>query len=285
MFRKHSIFFIASLATLLLILACVTAPAAPTQGAVSTTDPNQFSTMVAEAAGALMTQTAEAAPVLPSPTPTAPLPNETPLPTATETPVTSQVGTSLSKLEDGSTLFVDNVAGVRLTIPTGWVTVRLNEPEYFEVWAFTVDDPVLQYGLEGIQTLDPAQYRLHSFNTQQDYVYEGEGSQINVVYVRDDVRTLEQVAEDEKQPQVFTDYQLISSDFLVRPDSLELFTIEEQWRKTSSTDAQVMIYYKSVFFKVSSGMVMVDLFVPFNISHEVVPAFDQMIEQLALFTP
>ena len=285
MFRKHSFLYIISLTALLLILACVTAPAVATQQPLSTADPNAFSTMVAEAAGVLMTQTAEAAPLASSPTPSLPPPTETPLPTPTETPVTSQAGTALSQLEDGSTQFIDNLAGVKLTIPAGWVTVRLNEPEYFQVWAVTVDDPVLQYGLENILSLDPDQYRLHSFNTQADYVYEGEGSQINVVFVRDDVRTLEQVAEDERQPQVFTEYALISSEFQIRPDSLELFILEEQWRGTSSTNAPVMIYYKGVFFKVPSGTVAVDLFVPADIKHEVVPAFDQMIEQLAVFTP
>ena len=163
--------------------------------------------------------------------------------------------------------------------------MRLNEPEYYQVWSLTVDDPVLQHGLEGIQNLDPARFRLHAFNTQSDYIYEGEGSQINVVYVRDDVRTLEQIAEDEKQPQVFTDYALISSEFQVRPDGLELFIIEEQWRGTSSTNASVMMYYKGVLFKVPSGTVAVDLFVPLDIRHEVVPAFDQMIEQLTVYIP
>jgi len=285
MFQKHSFVYVTSLVALLLILACVTAPAVATQQPLSTADPNAFSTMVAEAAGAFMTQTAEAAPLASSPTPSLPSPTDTLLPTPTETPVTSQAGTSLSQLEDGSTLFVDNVAGVKLTIPASWLTVRLNEPEYLQVWSLTVDNPVLQHGLEGIQNLDPAQYRLHAFNTQPDYVYEGEGSQINVVFVRDDVRTLEQVADDEKQPQVFTEYALISSEFQIRPDSLELFIIEEQWRGTSSTNAPVMIYYKGVFFKVPSGTVAVDLFVPADIKHEVVPAFDQMVEQMAIFTP
>ena len=224
-----------------------------------------------------MTQTAEAAPLASSPTPSLPIP--------TEMPVTSLAGTSLSILEDGSTQFIDNLSGVKLTIPAGWVTVRLNEPEYFEVWSLTVDDPILQQGLEGIQSLDPAQFRLHAFNTKPDYVYQGAGSRINVVYARDDVRTLEQVAEEEKQPQAFTDYALISSEYQVRPDNLEIFIIEEKWRGVSSTNASLMLYYKGVFFKVPSGTVSVDLFMPADISHEVVPAFDQMVEQMTVFTP
>ena len=285
MFRKHSTVYITSLAALILILACVTTPVVPTQGAVSTTDPNQFSTMVAEAAGALMTQTAAAQPVLPLSSPTASLPVETPVAIMTEAPVTSQGGTSLSQLEDGSTQFVDYIAGIRLRIPAGWVTVRLNEPEYNQIWELTVDNPVLKQGLEDLQTLDPARYRLHAFNTQPDYVYMGEGSQINVAFIQNDARTLEQVAEDEAQPKAFTEYTLISSEFQVWPESLELFIIEKQWRKMSVTDALVMIYYRGAIVKVPSGTVIVELFAPFDISHEVVPVFDQMVVQMVLFTP
>jgi hypothetical protein len=285
MVRKQSFVYITSFLILLFILACVTTPVVPPQQSISTTDPNAFSSMVAGAAGALMTQTAEAALLLPSPVPAEQLATELPPPALTDTPIPSQSGTSLTQLEDGSTLFTDNIAGIKLTIPARWITVRLNEAEYFQVWSLTVDDPVLQHSLEGIQNLDPARYRLHAFNTQPDYVYAGEGSQINVVFVRDDPRTLEQVAEDEKQPQVFTDYALISSEFQVRPDGLQLFFIEERWQGISSKNEPVMIYYKGALFKVPTGTVAVDLFVPADISHELVPVFDQMIGQLALFTP
>jgi len=289
MIRKHKIVFLTSSIVLILILACATTPVVPTLiptiPPVSTSNPEMFSTMVAEAAGVFMTQTAEAAPFLSSPPPESELLSETPLPPATETAVTSLAGTSLTKLDDGSTQFVDNLAGIRLTIPAGWVTVRLNEPEYYEIWSLTVDDPILQQGLEGIQSLDPAQFRLHAFNTQQDYAYQGAGSRISVVYGRDDIRTLEQVAEAARQPQAFTDYALVSSDFQVRPDNLEVFRIEEQWRGVSSTNASLMLYYVGVFFKVPSGTVSVDLLVPADIKHEVIPAFDQMIEQMTVFTP
>ena len=288
MVRKHSIVYLTSLIALILILACVMTPIAapvPTQQSLSTTDPNAFSTMVAEAAGALMTQTAEAAPVLPTPIPTEPLATETPPPTPTETPVASASGTSLTQLEDGSTEFIDNVAGIQLTIPARWVAVRLNEPEYFQVWSLTVDDPVLQYALAGIQNLDPTQYRLHAFNTHPDYVYEGQGTQISVKFVMGDARTLEQVAEDEKQPQVFPEYALISSEFQARPDNLQLFSIEEQWQGISSTNMPVTLYYKGYSFKVPSGTVTVELTMPFKINYEVVPVFDQLITNMTVFTP
>lgn len=288
MLGKYPFAYIISSITLLFVLACVMTPAVLTQEPeqpVSTTNPDLFATMVAEASGALLTQTAEAAALVSSPTSNLLSPDDAPLTASTETPVTSLAGTSLSRLEDGSTQFIDTIAGISLTIPAGWLVMRLNEPEFYQVWELTVDDPILQSDLEDILNLDPAQYRLHAFNTQPDYVYQGEGSKIIFIFVKDDVRTLEQIAEDEQQPEVFTDYALISSGFQVRSDGLQLFMIEEQWQGTSSTDEQVMIYDKSVIFKVQSGTVMIDLFVPANISYEVIPAFDHMIEQMSLFIP
>ena len=289
MTRKNLIVFIESMVALLLILACATTPVAPTLQPVrpvSTANPDAFSTMVAQVAGALLTQTAAARPASPSPPPSLPPPpTEILPPTPTETPVSSLSGTSLSQLEDGSTQFEDEIAGIRLTIPAGWVTVRLNEPEYYQIWSLTVDDPILQQDLDGIQNLDPARYRLHAFNTQPDYVYEETGSRITVVYDRDDTRTLEQVAEDEKGPKVFTDYVLIYSEFQVRPDGLETFIIDEQWQGLSSTNAPVMIYNRGVVFKVASGTVLVSLTIPADIGYKVAPGFDQMIEQMTVFTP
>ena len=134
MIRKRKSIIVISSVAVLVVLACATTPVMPTliptQPPVSTSNPDMFASMVADAAGAFMTQTAEAAPPVSSPTPDVLLPSETPLPALTETPVTSLAGTSLTKMEDGSTQFIDNLAGVRLTIPPGWITVRLNEPPF-----------------------------------------------------------------------------------------------------------------------------------------------------------
>ena len=78
---------------------------------------------------------------------------------------------------------------------------------------------------------------------------------------------------------------MIFSEFQVRPDGLETFIIDEQWQGLSSTNAPVMIYNRGVIFKVSSGTVLVSLTIPADIGFKVAPAFDQMIEQMTVFTP
>lgn len=268
---------------LFLIVACIpTTATVPSQQPLSTSNPNMFSTMVAETAMALMTQTGNAMP-LPTATPAYPTETLTPLPT--ETAVVSQEGTSLTRQDDASTLFVDNVAGLKVSIPEGWVVVRLNEQEYFDAWAKAVDDPVLSYSMEFVQSLDPAIFRAHAFNTNPEYVHEELGTTIDVIFLENDPKSLEEVAEVEKQPKAYEGFEIISAEYQVRPDGLELFILEEQWQGLSSLGQPVPVYYKRVVFKVSSGTVDIDLLVPREIMNDVLPEFDLMIEQLSVFTP
>ena len=294
MLRKLFFFCSTSLIVLGLVTACVPARVtpAPTQPKpLSTANPDAFSTLVAGTANAGMTQTAEAMPyptataIPPSPTANKTLPTGAGAPTATQTPEISALGTSLKVLDDGTVLFTDNIAGIRLTVPLGWLSVRINEPEYTQAWVDASYDPALASGMEAIQDLDPETFRLIAFNTQDGYVYEGQGSQINVIFAKDDPKTLDEIAEAEEQAKFFEKYELIFSGYKIRPDTLEIFTVEQQWQVNSSTEEPVMLYYKRVIFKVASGTVAVDLYAPVPIKDAVVPEFDRMVEQLSLFTP
>ena len=294
MLRKFFFFCSTSLITFSLITACVPARVTPAPNQprpLSTANPNAFSTLVAGTANAGMTQTAAAIPsptatsTLPSPTPTMPLPTGTDAPTATQTPEISALGTSLKVLDDGTVLFTDSIAGIHLTIPLGWLSMRINEPEYTQAWADASYDPALASGMETIQDLDPETFRLIAFNTQDGYVYAGRGSQVNVIFAKDDPKTLEEIAEAEEQAKFFEKYELISSGFKIRPDTLETFTIEQQWQETLPTEQAAMLYNKRVIFKVASGTVAIELYAPAQIKDAVVPEFDRIVEQMSLFTP
>src|SRR6266542_3665682 len=94
----------------------------------SVTNPPGVETSLASTARALaqLTETANPFTATPSVTPTV---------TLTPTPKISLNGTSLVIREDGSALFIDHKAGIQLTIPAGWMPVRVNEDEYYN--AFT----------------------------------------------------------------------------------------------------------------------------------------------------
>ena len=284
MSRKNSLVFILGWLVLLLVVSCspaqVTAPPQPQP--LSTSNPSLFSTMVAEKAEAFMTQTMEA---MPTATATLPPPTNTPTPTITATPTDTNEKTSLSKMEDGSIQFFDYQAGLELTVPAGWLAVRLSEQEFLDAVVAAEDEPVLLYHLEAIKNLDPVIYRLHAFNTKEDYVYEGEGSSISVLFIKGNTQELELIAEAEVQPKNFDNYELITSEYQVRTDSLELFTLDESWQVVSSTEQQVTVYHKRVVLKVSNGTVYIDLYAPSELKDDVLPEFNTLIEGLSIFVP
>jgi len=284
MSRRNFLVHVLSGLILILLASCspaqVTVPPQPQP--LSTSNPDAFSTMVAGTAAAFMTQTAEA---MPTATATLPPSTEPPSPTITATPTDANASTSLTDMEDGSTQFFDYQAGIKVTFPVGWIAVRLSEQEFMDAWVNAVDDPVLQHDMESVQQLDPVIHRVHAFNAQTGYVYEGQGSTIAILFAQGDTRELEKVVEDELQPKDLEGYRLISPKYQVRPDGVELFTVDESWQTLSSTAQQVMLYHKRVIFKVSTGTVSIDLYAPLEIKDVALSEFDALIQQLSIFEP
>jgi hypothetical protein len=161
----------------------------------------------------------------------------------------------------------------------------LDNQEFTDAWVDAVDDPILQYSMESVQNLDPVTHRVHAFNTQAGYVYEGQGSIIAILFSQDDTRELEKVVEDELQPKELDGYRLISPKYQVRPDGVEFFTVDESWQVISSTAQQVMLYHKRVIFKVSTGTVSMDLYAPLENKDVALSEFDALIQQLSIFAP
>ena len=284
MSRRNFLFHVLGGLILILLASCnpaqVTAPPQPQP--LSTSNPDAFSTMVAETAAAFMAQTVEA---MPTATATLPPPTETQSPTITATPTDANESTSLTEMEDGLTQFLDYQAGIKLSFPVGWVAVRLSEQEFMDAWVDAVDNPVLQHSMEFVQNLDPVTHRVHAFNTQTGYVYEGQGSIIAILFAQGDTRELEKVVEDELQPKEFDGYRLISPKYQVRPDGVEFFTMDESWQVISSTAQQVMLYHKRAIFKVTTGTVSMDLYTPLESKDVALSEFDALIQQLSIFVP
>lgn len=284
MSKKNFLLYILGGIVFLLLVSCSPAQVSqqPQRQPLSTSDPDAFSTMVAGKAQAFMTQTMEA---MPTSTATLPPPTDTPTPTITATPTDTSQKTSLSKMEDESIQFFDYQAGIKMTLPAGWLAVRLSEPDFLDAWVNATDDPVLQHIMEAVQDLDPIIHRMHAFNTQDEYVYEGEGSTIAFLFVEGNTQELEMIAEVEVQEKDLPEYEFVTSKYQVRTDSLELFTLEESWQVSSSTEQQVTVYHKRVVFKVTTGTVYIDLFTPFEIKDDVLAEFDTMVEGLSIFVP
>jgi hypothetical protein len=273
--RRRNI-FINGMALLLIVACAIPGTVSP---AVSTADPNALMTIIAATAVSAATQTASSL-VEPVAQPTS---TETPLPAATNTPQISSAGTSLLVLEDGTTQFTDHTAGIRLVVPAGWLSLRPNEAEYYKAWESPqVSDPAFADELSELQTMDIAIFRLDALDIRPDHVLYGEISNLAVVFQQDDTRTLEEAAEDDLVPSPFTDYELISSGFEETADGMPIFVSEKKWVALSGTDELYTTYYRSVSFKLPSGLVALDLITPLDLKDVVLADFEQFVASLVL---
>src|SRR5262249_15954212 len=119
----------------------------------------------------------EQAMVTPTPSDNA-IPSQTPEVLATATPLTpslvfSSYGTTLQKQEDGSTLYIDQIAGYQFQESPEWTVVRPNEQEYFELMELTIaSDPTVQKSLNNVNNSDPNSIRLYGFDFRDGHIRE-----------------------------------------------------------------------------------------------------------------
>lgn len=241
------------------------------------TNPPAVETSLASTARALAKLTETAHPV----TPTVAV---TPTVTLTPTPKISLNGTSLVTQKDGSALFVDHQAGIQLTIPAGWMAFRVGEQEYLE--AFTSDivlaNPALNERLTQVQDFNLGNFRLDAFDIREGHIPNGIISDMNVIFHSGDTRSLEQWAKAEgnrKSP--YKNYRLVSMGYPKTADGTRILAIEQTWSKDQSNK----IFHRAVFFNLSTGTVVLDLYTNNSFKDTVLPDFEQVINSLQVLSP
>jgi len=208
----------------------------------------------------------------------------TPLP-ATSTPQISPItGTSLVKLEDQSTLFTDYIAGIQLTIPPGWLAVRINEDEYYKAFALDVvlTSPAINDRLAKIQSNNTDYFRFDAIDIRPDHVVNEMISDITLILQPDASKSLADWAEIErKRVSPFDGYKFLSSRFQQTADGTKILVIEESWNFSSGGK----VYLKRVFFDLPSGIITLDFQTYLDFKDTVLPDFEQVINSLTLFNP
>lgn len=261
----------------LTIMACVIPGLS--QPVPPTFDLNLIPTMVVLTANALEAQTAIAAPPTPLETST---PTLMPTESVTATPKISLSGTSLLLRDDQTTVFTDREAGIEFVIPAGWMPVRVNEQEYFD--AFVSDaakDPVINSRLIQIQTADTARFRLDAFDIRPGHIVNGIIADINLVFERTDTRSLEEISKDERSAgKPFENFEFISSDYEQAANGMKMLVMEQRWDLSPG-----VVYYRSVFFKIPSGIIKFDFFTDIGFKDTVLPDFEKVVNSLVLLTP
>jgi hypothetical protein len=212
----------------------------------------------------------------------------TPTSTSTETPVptpkVSNYGTSLIIQKDGTALFVDHKAGMQLTIPEGWLPVRVNEDEYYKAYSLDValENPAITDRLTQTQSANLDYHRLDAIDIREGHIPDGVITVINVIFQEGDKRTLEQWAKAEiskKQP--FAHFKWILTSYPRTADGTRVLQIEESW----DAEQKARIYYRGIFFSLPSGTVVLDFYTNNEFKDTVLPDFDQVVNSLTLLNP
>ena len=252
---------------LLVLAACKQQPA-------PITNPPAVETSLASTARALAKQTEAANPITVTPSPTSTT-------TPTSTPRISTSGTSLEVREDESTAFTDHKLGFQLTIPAGWLAIRLNEDEYYK--AFTVAEvaanPVIVDFLSKVQTQDSNQVRMFAIDLRGE---AGSISGITIVLQPETIQSMDdwvvaRIARGNKKP----GYVLVSSGYQEIPAGVRALVREEQWNSTSGGK----IYTKTIAIVLPEGILTIDLETALEKKDTLLPEFDQVVDSLLLLNP
>jgi hypothetical protein len=276
---RFRIFPVIALA-LLTMLACVV-PGIPTASAPApTADTVLLATMVAETVSAALEETASAVTPVPTNTPVPPPPTETP------TAVPPSTGSSLFRQEDLTSRLVDERAGYELTVPAGWLAVRVNEQEYFDAWELAeAADPAIQNALREIESEDPNQFRLLALDTQDGHLQGGIVTNIRIVWNEQYEMSLENETDllaasavlQEGVPgiEVFVELTRTSA-------GVPIGRISSRWPPQIVDGVEIVAFQKQVYLDLKTGTLTITLSTTESLRDVVLPGFDAMIDAIIL---
>jgi len=297
--NRRSVFI--ALIFLAAITACVV-PGLPTASApvfAPTVDTGSIETMVAGTVSIAITQTEQAQPTATStsaaPATAAATFTSTPAPTGT---FTLQAGPSqkaspsqstLTKQEDGSTLFADARAGYEIKLPADWLAVRIDEQEYLD--AFSLEEAAntnIQQSLLSIQNEDPTAFRLLAIDTQAAHIQNDFATDMR--FVLDEQKNislssdadLKAIAEKISASAAVFRFEVTSIKIVTSASGTQFGVIEAKSSFTSPTGAEVPLYQKQVFFNGKSGMQSITLTTVSDLKETLLPAFDAMLETVKI---
>ena len=260
----------------------VAVPGAGGQPALSSED--QLATIIVGTASILQTQTAQAIPPTetPAPVPSSSMtPTATFTPTVTSTPVFSHSGSALVEQEDGTTRFIDQLTGIELTFPAGWLTVRANEQEYYEFWTTEYDsNPVILTYMNLIGTSDNS-FRLNAFDVRQEHIIDSFLTRVFVVFSDNQEMTLEEAIEG-AETDLSSKYKLLSSEAAKTSTGIDIAVIESQFEALNSVNETVMAYRKRILLQTQSGIVMIDFVTLLEQKDLTLSEFDQIVDKIVL---
>lgn len=245
-------------------------------GPAPITNPPAVETSLASTALALAKQTETANPI-----------TATPSPTLTQTPTLppriSLNGTSLVVSEDQSILFTDHKLGYQITIPAGWLAVRLNEDEYYQAFSLeaVAQNPAITDFLARIQTLDSNLVRLVAIDLQADSA-DGLLSGFTVLLQHEKIKTIDDwVIAHHADARKINGYQFLSSQSQETASGIKVVVREEKFNPARAGTK----YTRKILLTLPSGILVIDFETDLDTKDTNLPGFEQVVDSLALLNP
>jgi hypothetical protein len=193
-------------------------------------------------------------------------------------------GSALSLQADGSTRFFDHRAGIQVLVPADWLPIRVNEDEFYKAFTnetVTSNQAIVDH-LTQVQDGDINYFRLVAIDLRPDHTLDGLTTYINVVFQKDDMRTLKEWLQAERaNKRPFKGYKFLASSIEKLADGREVLIIEESWNGgTTST-----VYYRGVFFLMPTGTVVLDFYTNQQLKDQLLPEFQQVVAGLQPLSP
>lgn len=281
MMKKRQPYLFAASLLVLAAMAC----AIPGQGTASapapTVDPAQLDAIVAETVAAVLQQTALA--------PTATQPATATIEPVAELSVTTTPlpQSSITNQADGTSFYVDEKAGFNVTIPAGWLPVRIDQLEYYDAFSLPqAADPTVQSALMDINDLDPKIYRLFIFDLQDGHLQSGFVNNVNIVWdqgssislkTEDDIK-----ATAESLPSVVPGLVVKSSSVSKTLSDIQIGVILSEVPTKNKDGADLVLVQKQVLLNVKEGLLVLTFTTEQGIKDATLPFFDTLVESIQL---
>ena len=275
--KQHRGFLMAVL-LMLTALACVV-PGLQPASAIPPTPDTRLDRMVAEtvAAALALTQQVPTATNTSTPTPTS-TPTSTPLPVEP----TQAEESVLDKNTDGTSSFIDLSGKYQFTVPTKWLALRINSPEYDEaVLLPEAANPAIQNQLSVIQKQDPNVFRLFLLDINEEHIDSGFVTNVNLVW---DPQMEISVATDSDLkglaatlPTSLKDAEVTGVEIKTTTGGLSYGVITATTPLMTQEGARLNVYQKLVFFDLPTGTLSVTLSTTEKWQSTVEPFFDEFV--------
>lgn len=280
---------LAALILSMTVLACVV-PGLPTASQPAPTADTRLEIMVAETVSAALEQTQQAVPTAtPIPASTA-TPRPTVTSTSTPTPEADASGSALNKQEDGTIQFIDLRAGYEISLPSGWLPIRVNSQEYLDAWLLPeLTNPSMQRSLSSIASMNPDELRLFILDIQEGHAEIDFVTNINIYWDQKSEMSFENdedlKAQAEALPKALSGLEVLTSELSTTETEIPIGIITSKAPITTLDGVAVELFQKQVFIKTTVGTLIITLSTTEELKQAVLPQFDAMIETLKIANP